>query len=114
MTERHSIIAFLEPAFLSRKVYLVGPCPDSSNLLMRAKQRHALIAVLGENSKDLGNCPVRPPLARHWGFVLRIMASVKQGGYLSSWVSSLPIAWRTWSSFFMRTETVLQACNTVP
>ena len=28
---------------------------------MRAKQRHGLIAVLGENSKDLGNALVRPP-----------------------------------------------------
>jgi hypothetical protein len=38
--------------------YLVGPpCPDSSKQAdsMREKQRHALIAVLGENSKDLGN-----------------------------------------------------------
>src|SRR6516162_1343226 len=56
---------------------------------------------------------VRPP-RRHWGIVLRIYGIGKTGGYLSSCVSSLTIAWRTWSSFFMRTETVLQACNTVP
>src|SRR6516165_3167657 len=54
---------------------------------------------------------VRPP-RRHWGIVLRIYGIGKTGGYLSSRVSSLTIAWRTWSSFFMRTETVLQACNT--
>jgi hypothetical protein len=35
-------------------------------------------------------------------------------GYLSSCVSRLTIVSRTRSSFFMRTETVLQACNTVP
>ena len=45
--------------------YLVGrPCPDSSKQAdsiltlttgCERRQRHALIAVLGENSKDLGN-----------------------------------------------------------
>src|ERR1700744_5318000 len=34
--------------------------------------------------------------------------------YALSNVSSLTIAWRTWSSFFMRAETALHACNTVP
>jgi len=33
MTERHSIIAFLEPAFYLTKFTLSVPCPDSSNLL---------------------------------------------------------------------------------
>ena len=35
-------------------------------------------------------------------------------GYLLSCVSKFSIVWRTRSSLFVRTETVLQACNTVP
>jgi hypothetical protein len=56
---------------------------------MRAKQRHGLIAVLGENSKDLGNALVRPPPleARRLGNCITDHGIIgKKGGYLSSWV----------------------------
>jgi hypothetical protein len=37
-----------------------------------------------------------------------------EASYALSNVSSLTITWRTWSSFFIRAETALHACNTVP